>query len=207
MDEIKDLENNTLLNTSANTLVTTSIGIHEENKHRILVMSPADEDRRRLTGLLERENNTVVEFDATIDVLDYLQTLTQPEETQLVSMIIVDWSLSDATLTKLVRHLQQAPFSNLPLIAVTDSPCIEIKEALMFLKHTSVLQKPIKTNDILSILQKFLVQPAFPVANRSVDSDYYSFLESNTLLELAIKNHKNGGNTQLHEEALSEGLN
>ncbi len=211
MNDIKDLDQKNAVaaadNNVGNSKFDESLTIQEENKHRILVMAPADDVRHRLTGLLERENNTVVEFDETIDVLEHLQSLTQPEETQLVSMLIIDWSLSDSSLPKLIRHLQQAPFSNLPLVAITDSPCIEIKEALMFLKHTSVIQKPIKTNDLLSILQKFLLQPTLATTSKSADTDYYNFLESNTLLELAIKNHKNGSATQLQHESVSENLN
>ena len=193
MDQTKDLEQN--------------ITIQEENKHRILVVAPADEERHRLSGLLERENNTVVEFDTTPEVLEHLQTLTQPEETQLVSMLIVNWSLSDTSLSKLIRHLQQGPFSHLPLVALADSSCIEINEAMMFLKHTAVIEKPVKTSAMLGILQKFLLQPELPTPNRSAEAEYFNFLESNTLLELAIKNHKNGSSTQLQDEGLSDSLN
>lgn len=177
--------------------------IEEKNKFRIVLAAPDNEARYRLKNLLERDNNIVVEFDSTSSLLDHLQSLSQPEETQLINLLIVHWLLSDKVLKQLVRHLQQPPFSNIPLVALTDSPCIEIKEAMMFLKHTDVLQKPVKSNDLLAILNKFSHHSltsqtgSFQVSHDDEQPDYYTLLESNSLLELAIKNHHNtleGGN-------------
>lgn len=170
---------------------TELISLQEESVHNILLVATESESRDRLKALLERENNSVELYDNTTELLSYLEGLSQPEEIQLVSMLIVDWSLSDSLLKKLVRHLQQAPFSHIPLIAMTESPCIEINEAMMFLKRTEVLQKPIKTNDMLTILKKFLVTTPLPTTREGIDSEYYNLLESNSLLELAIKNHNN----------------
>lgn len=192
---------------SLEALSNEDITLVQEPLHRILVVAPKDESRDRLSNLLERENSTVQEFENTTAALDYLESLVQPEEIQLINMIIVDWSLSDSVLKKLVRHLQQAPFSNIPVIALTQSPCIEINEAMMFLKHTAVVQKPIKTNDMMAILHKYLLQPTSISPKQCKELEYYNLLESNSLLELAVKNHNNSQSSKSQTISQTDLLN
>jgi len=191
MDKIEKTNPESVAQDTTDAKIEESITVKQAPQHRILVVAPENEARDRLINLLEREDNAVENYDTTIEVVDYLTSLVQPEEIELISMIIVNWSLSDSTLKKLVQHLQQAPFSQIPVVALTDSPCIEINEAMMFLKHTAIVEKPVKTNAMLAVLFKFLLQPSLPSTNKRAESDYYNLLESNSLLELAIKNHNN----------------